>query len=452
MILNGHEPNGVYPGLKMPPRNLECEVGVIGSVVLDNSELAEVCDRLTPEDFHLPAHQAVWRVILAMHAEGSPIDSLTLGDRLQSLGLLDAAGGPDFLMEIVDRTPHSSSAAHYADIVRGKSVARRLIGVHTDGLKEAYGDQFTAEQLLDRAEQRVLSIANTEATGGTVRIDAVMPDVLAAIERRTQGEITGLSSGLGDLDDATTGFQPENLIYLAGRTSMGKTACSLGIADHLAVANGRPVLFVSLEMSRSEVAERLLVTRSGVDGQRVRTGRLSADDRAKLAMADGQIRSSPIFIDDTAGRTASQIVSNARRFHSREQIQIVFIDLINHVEGENRRESRREQIGVISRRFKGLARELKVPVVVLAQLNREVEGRVGNRPRKSDLKECGNLEEDADVVILLHRPEYYDPNDQPGMATLIVDKNRNGPTRDVKVVFEKNLMRFNDLAHQTPDF
>jgi replicative DNA helicase len=328
---------------------------------------------------------------------------------------------------------------------------RRLIDAHNEGLRDAYARQAPADVLLDQAEQRILSIADAEATGATVRIDVVMQEVIEAINVRKGGGVTGLASGLSDLDDATTGFQPENLIYLAGRTSAGKTSLALNMIDHIAVNSGRPVLFVSLEMSRREIGERLLVARSGVDGHMVRTGRVGDRERVRLSRADDQLRAAPLFIDDTPGRTAAQIVANARRYHAREGVEMVAVDLINHVEGEDRRESRREQMCVISRRFKGLARELKIPVLVLAQLNRGPDQREGNRPRKSDLKECGNLEEDADLVLLLHRPDYYDPNDQPGVGVVIVDKNRQGPTRDIRVCFRKDVMKFEDLARE-PEF
>lgn len=441
-------------GLSLPPQNTDAEQWVLGAILLNDGVLPDVTEILKPDHLYRDTHQVIYRRILSLHAAGKPVDALILADELERHGELAAVGGIEFVADLANTVPHSANATYHAEIVRQKATARQLAEAYTEGLKEVYSNQFSAPDLLDRGERRILEIADADVKGDTVRLGTVLPEVRASILRREQGEVTGLSSGLADLDDVTTGFQPENLIYLAGRTSMGKTAIALNIIDNLAVNQDRPILLVSLEMSRQEIAERLLVARSLVDGHKVRTGsNLSARDREHLNFADGQLMGAPLFIDDTPGRTASQIVANARRHHAREGIQMVVIDLINHVEGEDRTVSRREQMCVISRRFKQLAREIKVPVMVLAQLNRGPDNREGNRPRKSDLKECGNLEEDADVVLLLHRPEYYDPNDEPGVGVVIVDKNRNGPTRDVRVCFRRNVMRFEDLSNlNVPDY
>ena len=435
---------------RLPPHSIEVEVGLIGSVLVDASVLEDVADRVAPGDFYRDDHRLVWQEIIGLWVDGEPVDTLTIADRLAASGTLDRVGGLDFIGRCAAEVPHSANAASYADIIKQKSIQRQLIDAHNEGLREIYSGTFTAEQLVDSATRRVMAVSDAGIKGETVRIDAVIPSVMAAIKRRQAGDVTGLSSGVSDLDEVTTGFQPGNLIYLAGRTSMGKTAFALNVAAHQTFYHRNPVLFVSLEMSRGEITERILVSRSGVDGHRVRTGIMPREDAMKLEHAQEQFGGTPLFIDDSAGQTAAQIIANSRRHRTKEGVRMVVIDLINHVEGEDRRESRREQMCVISRRFKQMARELVVPVLVLAQLNRGPENREGNRPRKSDLKECGNLEEDADVVLLLHRPEYYDPNDSPGQAVIIVDKNRNGPTRDVRVAFQKHLMRFDDLAGEIP--
>jgi replicative DNA helicase len=356
------------------------------------------------------------------------------------------------MAEIQNSVPHAVNARYYAEIVRQKAVSRQLIASYDDGYRDAYSNNFTAGELTEAAERRVFAVAQRQATGGTVPASAVVPEFLETVRRRREGEFLGLTTGLTDLDGVTCGLQPQNLIYVAGRTSMGKTSLGLKLVDHQAVTLRIPVLLVTLEMSRGEIIERLAVARSGVDGKKVRTGDLTDAEFAALERESERVASAPLFIDDTAGRSASQIASNARRHRSREGIGLLVVDLINKVEGDDPRESRREQMCGISARFKTLARELDIPVVVMAQLNRGPESRKedGYRPRKSDLKECGNLEEDADLVILLHRPEYYDPNEQPGVAVVIVDKNRNGPTQDVKVMFRKATTGFDNLAYSAP--
>lgn len=444
---NGHTDPHAILSFRLPPQNLEAEMGVLGSVILDGPVMDDVAPVLTAGDFYRDRHQVVYREILALWLDGTPVDALTLADRLQTAGVLAEVGGIEFIAELVNSVPTAANAGYYASIVKQKAISRALVDAHNEGLREAYSNEFTASQLLDAAERRVFAIAEGEATGETTTAGAVVPAVMAAVGMRRAGEVTGLTSGLFDLDDVTTGFQPGNLIYLAGRTSMGKTSISMNIVDHVAVNTRTPVLVVSLEMNRNELVERLIVARSRVDGHKVRTGNNLTDaELARLRHAADDITAAPIFLDDTPTRTMVQITANARRLKARANIGLVVVDYVQLVDGEDRKDSRREQINVISKRLKALARELSVPVIALAQLNRGPENREGNRPRKSDLKECGGLEEDADVVLLLHRPEYYDPNDDPGAATVIVDKNRNGPTRDIKTVFLRNIMRFDNFA------
>jgi len=429
------------PASKLPPHNLEAERGVIGSVLQEWAAMDEVAAVLVPEDFYRDSHQILWRALLAAHDSGSPCDALILHDSLSPRDR-EAVGGPEGIAEVMEAPPHAANAKYYAAIVRERSVGRGLIGIHNEGLRRVYSNSFTAAQLVEETERAVFSLSAQGAADATVRFGTLAPGFLASLDRRIAGHVSGLGSGLTDLDDITCGFQPQDLIYVAGRTSMGKTALALNFVEHVAVNLGRPVLLVTLEMSEEQVFERVVISRAEVDGQRVRSGRISAPERERLAYVASELEGRPLFVDGSPRLTARAIASNARRYRAREGVEMLVVDLINHVAGDGVYDSRREEMTEISRRFKQIARELSIPVMVLAQVNRQPDARDGKRPRLSDLKECGSLEEDADMVLLLHRPDYYDPQDEPGKATVIVAKNRNGPIGDVRLTYRKSVMRF----------
>ena len=335
-------------------------------------------------------------------------------------------------------------------IVKEKATNRQLIESATEIIRDGYSNQFTAQELLESAERKVFGIAEDQIRGETFQINDVLNQAMERISRRADSvhAVTGVASGLIDLDEITWGFQPGQLIIVASRPSMGKTALALNICDHVAVNLKLPLLFVSLEMGYLEIAERLLCARSQVDGHKLRTGKgLAYPQMKELSRAYSELcGGGQILIDDTPARTMLQITASARRQRMRKEIGLIVVDYIQLIDSEDSRDSRQEQIAKISRRLKTLARELKVPVIALSQLNRAVENREDKRPRMADLRESGAIEQDADIVLLLHRPEYYDANDQPGIAELIVAKNRNGPTDNVKLTFLKHLTRFENLA------
>ncbi len=439
------------PADKLPPHNLEAERGVLGSVLLDNDVLHEVVPTLKVDDFYRDAHQVIYRAIRELYDQGKAIDAITLADELTRRGEYDQIGGDDALGELLAGVPHSANARYYAGIVRQKAIVRELIDAAGKILRDGYSNEFTAEQLLETAEQKIFGIAEDQAAGATVEIRDVVTEAMDRIALRSEARhpITGVGTGLYELDDITSGFQGSQLVILAARPSMGKTAIALNICEHVAVDLKKAVLVVSLEMGQLELAERLLCSRARVDGHKLRTGQnLGTREMALLGKGYEELRAAPIFIDDTPARTMLQITANARRLKLRHQIGLVMIDYIQLIDGEHGegRENRQEQIAKISRRLKGLARELDIPVIALSQLNRAVENREDRRPRMADLRESGAIEQDADLVLLLHRPEYYDPNDQPGVAELIIAKNRNGATGSVKLAFLKNFMRFDNLA------
>jgi replicative DNA helicase len=437
-------------GDRLPPQNIEAEQGVIGSILLDNDVLHDVIGGLTVEDFYRDAHQTIYRAIRDLYDLGKAIDAITLADELTRRDQFASVGGADYLGEIVNSVPHAANAKYYAQIVRQKSISRQLIESANEILREGYSNNFTAEQLLESAERRVFAIAEDQTKGDTVELRDVVTKAMDRIAARSESRhpVTGIASGYFELDDILGGFQPEQLVILAARPSMGKTAMALNLCDHAAVELKKPVLFVSLEMGQLELAERLLCARSRVDGHKLRTGQnLGTREMTLLGKGYEELRASPLFIDDTPARNMLQITANSRRLRLRSNLGMIVVDYIQLIDSEESRDSRQEQIAKISRRLKTLARELQVPVIALSQLNRAVESREDRRPRMADLRESGAIEQDADIVLLLHRPEQYDPNDQPGIADLIVAKNRNGATGTVKLAFLKNFTRFENLSN-----
>ena len=435
---------------RKPPWNLEAEQGVLGSVMLDNDTLHDVIPILQTRHFYRDSHQSIFSAIRGMYQDGRPIDLITLQDELTRLGTLDHVGGLETLMTIQNSVPHAVSAKYYAQIVLQLSVKRDLIDAGNEAIELGYSPTSTAEETLEAVERRVFAIAEAQSTGETSELSDVLIDAMARIDSRMKGETTvgGIGTGTEAVDAITGGFTGPQLIILAARPSMGKTAYALNICDHVAMIHGKAVLFVSLEMGQLEIAERFLCIRSGVDGSKIRTGKgLGQDEMIRLCHALEAFRTAPkLMIDDTPARTMSQITANARRLKMRHDIGLVVVDYIQLVTPDEGSDSRQEQVAKISRRLKTLARELGVPVIALSQLNRLAETREDHRPRMADLRESGAIEQDADMVLLLHRPEYYDPNDSPGIAEVIVAKNRNGATGTANVAFLKPTACFKSLA------
>jgi replicative DNA helicase len=452
---NGHGPSagrgtGTPPPTdKLPPQNLEAEQGVLGSILLDNDVLHEVVPLLKIEDFYRDSHQLIYRAVRDLYDLGRAIDAITLAEELTRRGEYEKIGGDDAVATILGSVPHAANAVYYAQIVRKKAITRELIEAAHQIIREGYSNARTAEELLEMSERLVFTIAEDQVAGETVELRDVVTKAMDRIALRSEERhpLTGVPTGFFELDDITGGFQPSQLVILAARPSMGKTAFALNICEHVAFERKTGVLLVSLEMGSMELGERLLCARSKVDGHKLRTGHgLGTREMTQLGKAYDELRSAPVFIDDTPARNMLQITANARRLKMRQNIGLIVVDYIQLIDAEESRDSRQEQIAKISRRLKTLARELNVPVIALSQLNRAVENREDRRPRMADLRESGAIEQDADLVLLLHRPEYYDPNDQPGIAELIVAKNRSGPTGNAKFTFLKNITRFENTA------
>jgi replicative DNA helicase len=431
---------------RLPPQNLVAEQGVIASVLLNNAAMHEVALILRgPGDFARANHGELYRAIKDLYDAGRPFDVLILAEAMGPR--YDLAGGDPAMEEIMGSIPHAANAVYYAKIVREKAVARELVDCAHEMLREGYSNSFTAEQLLEAAERRVFAIAEGEASGETIDAGELMSVAMDRLAAREAGEVTGISTGFADLDDRIDGLQPQTLVIIAARPAIGKSSLAVNIADHVSTA-GTSVLFVSLEMSRQDLGERFLCARAEVDGYVFKNpSLLTARDRHALGGANHALRTARLHVDDTPTRTLSQVAANARRIKSRHGLGLLIVDYIQLIEGQRMKgESRQEEVARISKKLKAIARELDVPVIALAQLNREVEGRPNSRPRLSDLRESGQLEADADVVILLDRPDLRSPDDRPGEADLIIAKNRMGACGTIRMVYRSPWTKFVPLA------
>jgi replicative DNA helicase len=433
----------------LPPQNLDAERSLLGSLLLENDTIDEAAEFLQSRHFYSDAHQRVYAAILDLYERGiHGIDAVTLGEELQRRNELEEVGGVSLLTEILETVPHAAHAKYYGNIVHDKYVQRSLIQACTETLRECYDSTRDNEEVLQAAEQRIFSILENQESSQKLDIGGILMDAWDRINERLEltGTISGLPTGFVDLDTLINGFQPAELIVLAARPSMGKTALVCNLADNLATETGRGVLIFSLEQSRLELAERFLSGRAKVDGHSLRSGNLDDDERHRLMEASQELSEIPLFLDDLPGRTVAQIGAISRRMKRQQDIGLVIIDYLQLVEPEDKRAPREQQIALITRRLKFMAKELDIPVVALAQLNRGVELREDKRPRLADLRESGAIEQDADLVMFLHRPEAYNPEDHPGEAELIVAKHRSGPTGIVTLAWRKEFMRFENLS------
>jgi replicative DNA helicase len=444
---------------RLPPQNLEAERGVLGSLMLDPDLCDEIALELRAEDFYAHAHQVLYGHMLAMHNDGLRIDSTLLVDRLDAHKDLDTIGGMAYLADVVHGVPTAANAAYYAQIVRDKSTLRSLIHASTEILANAYDQSNDSRELLGLAEEKLFRILEDQGAAELAPMRDVLHEALVRIDARLNGKgIGGTPTGFTDLDHLTGGLHESELVILAARPSMGKTALATNMAEHVAIESGEPVLFVSLEMSRLELAERMLCAHGRINGHKLRNGYISPADRKKLIESSSAMSQAPLFIDDSPSRTMTEIGATARRLKRREgRLALVVIDYLQLIEPDNSKDPRQEQVAKIARRLKCLARELKTPILCLAQLNRQAEVSKDNRPRLSHLRESGAIEQDADVVMFVHRDEYYMANDEDrqrvaGEADIIIAKQRNGPIGDVKLAWLSDYTRFENLAKAGYDF
>lgn len=437
---------------RMPPQNVEAERGVLGAVLYDQSAMDDVAPILVEGHFFRDTHQTIYRSIRELYDAGRPFDVISLAEELSRRGEYEAIGGDDALTELMDSVPHSASARHHAQIVHGKFQMRLLIEASNENIKECYDMMDSADSIMDRAETRVCAVrGGVHSTSADVDMKTVGVEAMARVERRWLGERSGVLTGFRDLDYLVGGLNPQQLIVLAARTSVGKSSLAVAVARNATMKFGVPTLYITLEMDRNEVYERLISLESGVDATSLKRS-YPPDDRSRAAIvaAAGRLAGCPHFrLDDTPSVSVSSIHAAARRMASQVGLGLIVVDYLQLIESgheSGKSAGRQEQVSAISRRLKLLARDVKVPVLALSQLNRQPEMREDRKPRLADLRESGAIENDADVVILMHRPEFYNPDDRPGEADLMVVKNRNGDTGTIGVVFDRRCVTFREMA------
>jgi replicative DNA helicase len=432
------------------PWSQEAEQAVLGAMLLDQDAALLATELVQDDMFYREGHRRLFRAMVGLVEHRTVIDPVTLRDELGRRGELDAVGGADYLSELVDAVPTAANLEYHARIVKDKAILRRLIETSTGIITEAYDGRSTASDLLDKAESRIFQISQERGSEGFARLKEMLWPTMERIEalQRSGKSITGVPSGFVDLDKLTSGFQPSELVIIAARPSMGKTAFCLNVATHAAV-EGQGVAIFSLEMSRDQLVQRMLTAEARVDSQRVRQGGLRDADFTNLARAAGVLQSCPVWIDDTPSLSLLEMRSKARRLKAENDIKLVVVDYLQLMRSPEYAENRVQEISDISRSLKALARELEVPVVALSQLSRASEQRGGERrPILSDLRDSGAIEQDADLVVFIHRPEYYDREDETkkGLADIMLAKNRNGPTGDVQLRFSREYTRFDSFS------
>jgi len=435
---------------------MEAEAAVLGAMMLDADAIAEATEVLSDaEAFYQQSHAAIFKALVDLYRDSESIDMVHIHQRLSDQGLIEQIGGADYLVSLAESVPSPAGAKHYARIVRDKWLLRNLIKTTGDVLMRAYTSSEAVQDQLDIAEQAIYKLSDQEAGSEASDIYTLMQQLYTKLEANDGKAMTGLTTGFIDLDELTNGMHDGEMIVIAGRPSMGKTAFALNVAEAIAIGHGEPVAIFSLEMGKEQLAQRLLCSRSRVDSQKLRQNKLRPEDYTALTQTISELHESPLFIDDTPGLSLLGLKAKARRLAARRGLRAIFIDYLQLMSAPGH-ESRQTEVSAISRGVKELARDLEVPVVCLSQLNRSAENREDHRPRMSDLRESGSIEQDADVIMMLHREEYYhrDPEwadshqDLLGVAEVIVAKQRNGPTDTVKLQFDSNTTRFNDLARQ----
>ncbi len=436
-----------------PPQNISAEQAALGSMLLQEDAILHGVEILRPEDFYKKSHQTIFKCILELFEKNRGVDLVTLTEELNRINLLEKIGGVTYLTNLINSVPTAANIEYYVKIIEEKSILRNLINNATKIISMGYEEKEDAKILLDKAEHLVFEVSERNLGQSFIPIKEILQDSFEKIEDLYHREefITGVPSGFNEFDDITTGFQPSELIVIAGRPGMGKTAFCMSVAQYIAVSKNIPVALFSLEMSKSQLVQRMLCSEARVDAHNLRKGRLAESDWPRLSLAAGRLASAPIFIDDTAGITCLEIKAKARRLKAQHNLGLVIIDYLQLISSSGRMENRQQEISEISRSLKGLARELNVPVIAVSQLSRAVEQRDGRKPRLSDLRESGAIEQDADLVVFLYREEYYKPKtDRKGIAEVIVSKQRNGPTGQIDLAFVKEYAKFENLS-RTPE-
>lgn len=440
---------------KVPPQNVDAERSVLGAMLIDPEAIEKCLQHLEPEDFYQKSHQIIYQAVLELNRQGGAVDLITLSDYLQAQDHLKQAGGTSVLASLVDEVVSSANVESYAKLVREKAILRNLIKVGTNIIEESYQASSSTIDILDKVEREVFSVAQRSMNQAAIPIRDMVKDAFQKIQEKFEKKsaITGIPTGYDRLDSMLSGFQPSDLIILAARPSVGKTALCLNLASNISARENVASVVFSLEMSKEQLVQRLLCMESRVDGSRLRGGFLTDEDWPRLTHAASVLSEAPIFIDDTPSLTTFELRAKCRRLKKTHDLGFVIIDYLQLMRVKGKIESREREIAEISRSLKAMAKELNVPVLALSQLNRSLEARQDKRPVMSDLRESGAIEQDADIIMFLYRDEVYNPDtDQPGIAELLVSKHRNGATGVVKLAFLHEFTRFENLADEGDDF
>ncbi len=440
--------------LKVSPHNLDAEMAILGAMIIDEKIIPEILEIITAEDFYRTEHQIIFSEMISLFDARKKVDILTLSEALNKKKVLEKVGGASYLTTLSDFVPTSANATHYARIVKEKSILRSLVTNATAIISSVYKGEEEVNEILDKAEKLIFEISDKRVEGGYVHIKEVIKDGIEFIESLyyKKSHITGVPTGFVDFDVKTAGLQNGDLIIVAGRPSMGKSALVTSIAEHVAVEENLPVAFFSLEMSKEQLMQRFLCSQAKVDIHKLRTGFLAPSEWPILTAAAGKLSEAPIFIDDTPALNIFEMRAKARRMKAHHDIRLIVVDYLQMIRSVRRGESRQQEISEISRALKSLAKELNVPLIAVSQLSRAVESRADHRPQLSDLRESGAIEQDADLVVLLLREEYYNPTpENKGIAEVIIAKQRNGPTGSINLGFVKEYMKFVNLSKITEE-
>jgi replicative DNA helicase len=433
---------------KLPPQNIEAEQAVLGAMLINEKVIPEILEIINGDYFYKEAHRDIFSIIVNLFENRGNIDIVTVSNELKNQRRLEKVGGAVYLTQLVENVPATSNSPAYARIIKEKGILRSLIESSFEILSSCYQGSGKASEILDKSEKLIFKISDKRIEGGYVHVKEVVKSSIELIDALYQkkSHVTGLPSGFADFDVKTSGFHPGDFIVIAGRPSMGKSAFVCSIAEHVVMDKNVPIGIFSLEMSKEQLVQRFLCSYAKVDAHKLRTGFLSPSDWPLLTSAAGKLSESPLFIDDTPAINIFELRAKARRMKSRHDIQLVVVDYLQLLRGSGYNENRQQEISNISQSLKALAKEIKIPVIAVSQLSRDVERREDHRPRLSDLRESGAIEQDADLVVLLYRDEYYNPeSDKKGIAEANISKQRNGPTGVVDLGFVKEYMKFVNL-------
>lgn len=437
----------------MPPQNIEAEISVLGSILLDKEAIIKVADILTPRDFYKESHSVMYKTMLELYDRNDPIDLVTVSNKLESKKLMDKVGGASYLGNLANSVPSAAHVVNYAKIVSEKALLTRLIRAAGEIERLCYEEKEDVASILDKAEESIFKVAENNTKEGFTPIGSILETSFERIDElhKNKDKMRGVPTGFSALDNILSGLQNSDLIIVAGRPAMGKSSFALNIAQHVASKEGIPVAIFSLEMSKDQLGDRMLSSEAGVDSWKLRTGNLRDEDFPKIGEAMAVLSEAPIYLDDTASINVLEMKTKARRMQAEHGLGLIVIDYLQLMNGRGQ-ENRVQEISEISRALKGLARELDIPVIALSQLSRALESRPSKIPQLQDLRESGSIEQDADVVIMIYREEYYDPDtERKSIADILVRKHRNGPVGSVELYWHPERIAFSNLDKQRKD-